>query len=891
MSTTSNNLKLAFANGNESLDVRQFSVHEGMNELFEVNVLAVSDDADLDISSFVGKGGAFKLETQNYLAAHTGRAWAGVVAQMSQVHAEPAPGQSMYQLTLVPDFWRTTLRKNNRIYQHKDTPTIVKELLAEWNITPVDKLKNKYPWHEYLVQYGESDFAFVSRVLEDAGISYYFSHDKTSGKGVDITKLVLSDVPTDKENERHGKLSYAGHQTPRFGGDDDFCATVTLTQRVKPGKQTVRDFNFRTPLLKSYKTATSGNKDEDKYEEYLYAPGAFWWDTKKPEKTVADRDNAPNNDEPGEGQALLKRTMEAARRRRLLVAFHTNALDLAPGKIVGINQEAEVKNHPRHDLAPDKKLLLLETNLEGEHNGEWSMTSVGVFADVPYRPERKTPRPKIHGLQSAFVVGPAGQEVFTDEYGRVRVQFHWDREGKYDEKSSCWVRVSHGWAGGKFGMMALPRVGHEVLVEFFDGDPDHPVIAGRVYNETSPVPWTLPDEATKTGWRTNSLPSSSPGYNELVFEDAAGKEEIHFQAQKTLSYTVKNSESSSIGATRTAAIGKADSVDVGKTMTVHVGETYKEGVGKQYVLSIGKTTGIVISDQQIVLSTGDASLVLSKGNVVFDAKQQLHIHAANGMGINVEKGTIVIQGGPNVRINDTGAGAAPVIAKVLAAAKPAPAGGGPVGHPPVIPTGGGKIDHPGKVDDVSVDMPMAKEGAADKKGAKKPAAKDTWVKDHPDDLKAALKAQRELLVAKQAEIKKWDATAQANFKQYFGTTSDAAKKTISDRIQKELDLNGKLTTDNFVQTEKHEDGTYAYVYPDDAKHKIYLDTAFEKAALTGTDSKAGALSHEMSHFSDIGGTKDVVYGAGPARALAAKDSAKALNNADNFEYYIEGAKP
>jgi hypothetical protein len=283
------------------------------------------------------------------------------------------------------------------------------------------------------------------------------------------------------------------------------------------------------------------------------------------------------------------------------------------------------------------------------------------------------------------------------------------------------------------------------------------------------------------------------------------------------------------------------------------------------------------------------------------------------MDITTKTGAIFIQGGPNVRINDGTSGPMPQIAKVDPADPASPAGGGPKGTPPVIPTGGGKIDKPGKVDDVNISAMAADEKtgpaakAGDDKGAKKP---DTWVKDHPDDIKAALKAQRELLLAKQAELKTWDDKAKANFKMYFGSTDDGAKKLVQDRIQSELDLNAKMKPENFVQSAKDDNSLYAYVYPDDASHKIYLAPAFERAPLTGEDSKAGTLSHEMSHFQDVGktsenlawydlydrftdtgGTQDHVYGASGARQLAKDNPYNALRNADNFEYYVEGAKP
>ena len=203
---TKNNLKLAFASiGSDVLDVRHFAVREAMNDLFEVTVLAVSTDDNVDLDAVVGKGAAFKLETPHYRPLTPGRVWAGVCARMSQVHAEAPPGVSTYKVVIVPTLWRTTLRRNSRIFQHLTTPEIVKSVLAEWQITPVQKLRGEYLPHEYCVQYGETDFAFISRLLEDAGISFSFSQASITGKGDEITKLVLDDGP-EREEPRKGRL-------------------------------------------------------------------------------------------------------------------------------------------------------------------------------------------------------------------------------------------------------------------------------------------------------------------------------------------------------------------------------------------------------------------------------------------------------------------------------------------------------------------------------------------------------------------------------------------------------------------------------------------------------------------------------------------------------------
>ena len=260
-------------------------------------------------------------------------------------------------------------------------------------------------------------------------------------------------------------------------------------------------------------------------------------------------------------------------------------------------------------------------------------------ADTPYRPAQTTPRPRVGGVQSALVVGPRGEEIHTDEFGRVRVQFHWDREGKLDERSSCWVRVSQGWAGTGFGMMVIPRVGQEVTVGFFEGDPDQPVIIGRVYNAVNRVPYKLPDNKTKSGWRTRSTPASaadasSPAYNELMFEDKKDAELVSLRAQRDLHKLVKANESERTGTDRT--------VSVGKSRTATVGAVDSTLVGTRHVVTVGGTS-LEMTDKRLVATTGEATITWSGPDLSLEAKGNITIVA--------HEGDVIIKGGPNVKIN------------------------------------------------------------------------------------------------------------------------------------------------------------------------------------------------------------------------------------------------
>jgi type VI secretion system secreted protein VgrG len=285
-------------------------------------------------------------------------------------------------------------------------------------------------------------------------------------------------------------------------------------------------------------------------------------------------------------------------------------------------------------------------------------------------------------VQSAVVVGPAGEDIHTDEFGRVRVQFHWDREGRFDERSSCWVRVSQGWAGGAYGMVALPRVGQEVLVGFIEGDPDQPVVVGRVFNNTTRVPYKLPEQRTVSTWKSNSTPGSE-GFNEILLDDAAGGERVYIQAEKDLEKLVKQDESDTIGnnlnkvvrANETESTGANRTIMVGINRTTTIGATDTTMVGVRHAVTMAPPagsagiapTGLEMVDRKITLSTGEATITLEGPNITLEAaaaillqaastirvQAKTHIQVESGGAVTIESkgGDILIQGGPMVRIN------------------------------------------------------------------------------------------------------------------------------------------------------------------------------------------------------------------------------------------------
>lgn len=758
------NLALSFASGESSLSVRRFSVHEDMSSLFAVSIWARSPNEDIDLSSIIGHPAAFRALT-GYAHTQAGeRLWSGICSHMELVQGE-STGLSTYYLRIVPTLWLLTQRRNNKIFQRKSVPDIVDEILAEWNIEPTWNIdRPSFHKFEYRVQYGESDYSFLSRLLEEAGICFGFVDEPEKG-----SKLVFWDAPQHNEPRQGLPLRYV--DKPNQASEIEFVSQVRISEEVRPGKVTVRDFDFRrTPSFKLIGDTPALGTFEDKLEQYVYSPSAFKVVQSKAEAIASGGnkaglfDDAKNNlienadakittlvnDEVTEllnkalkdvagkfatdvasdilggisgelagnvagkvvsdilhgdresfdihfekilrdkvkstinnriagkvdekvtqfvtktlgkfgkgkigqlaagamgdvakeatkaiggkvvdkvlgdgkkavegaagkamkmldqgqgiagllagddkglarhdekvGKELATRVAGSMRVGKKKLSFETNAMDLRPGTIFSMS------GHSRPELGADVKLLVTSFAAEGTNDGEWSMMGNAVFADQPYRPMMKTPRPKIEGIQSAIVVGPKGQEIHTDEHGRVRVQFHWDRHGEFNDESSLWMRVGQGWGGPGFGMIAIPRVGTEVMVGFLEGNPDSPVVLGQVFSTTSPVPHKLPDNKTVTAWRGNSSPGGG-GFNEILFEDMKGKEMLFMQAEKNLRKLVKHDETEitqqnrriTVGSNLTKMVTFDETETTGSDRTITVGENLRQSVGANHAVTV-----------------------------------------------------------------------------------------------------------------------------------------------------------------------------------------------------------------------------------------------------------------------------------------------------------------
>jgi type VI secretion system secreted protein VgrG len=587
--------------------VRRFATHEAMNEAFSADVWAVSEDPSADLSAVVGQPASFVVVTgdKNGVPGRR-RAFAGICRHAEQVQAEPA-GLSTYRFHVAAPLWLLSQRRGYRIFQHRTPREIVEKILGEWRLPSRWSLRHAYRKLHYKVQYGETDFDFVRRILEEAGIAFAYVQ---AGEAME---LVFSDVLQEQAPREAPPIPYVDN--PGEAAGDWFRELVTrvhVAHNVRPGKRTDRDFDFRRPDHALFGQAPTAPAPEDRYEQYAHSPGGFLVE-------VAGAGGAPQDDkatarhDDAAGAHKATRELEAKRADKVQIAFGTNVLDLWPGILFHVDR------HPHPDLPVGRKLLLTSFDVEGTRDQEWSMRGVAAAADVPYRPPLVTPKPRAR-LQSAVVVGPPGQEIHTDEHGRVRVQLPWDREGREDDDSTPWIRTSHGWAGAGYGLLNLPRVGQEVLVDFLQGDPEQPVIVGRVFNGQRPVPYQTPEYKTRSGWKSESS-MGGDGYNEIYFEDLKDSEIVNVQAQKNLRHLVKNDEVITVGHDRDKVVERNETETTWGSRVQVTGVDRGENTGRDRLTVIDGDREMLARAHETERTWGDHELAVVKDQDVFTGGQ------------------------------------------------------------------------------------------------------------------------------------------------------------------------------------------------------------------------------------------------------------------------------
>ena len=509
--------------------------------LYEVDLL--SHDVNIDLSALLGQPASVALERND----GTVREFTGIVTNFALVGRH---GKFVrYRAELRPWLWLLGNRVNSRIFQNQKVPDVVMGMFREHGWTDFQPLlSGEYRNWEYLVQYRESDLNFVSRLMEQEGIYYYFKH--ADGKHT----LVLADSYTAHETSVGNEQLQYFPPLERERRDVEHVDGWLTSRRIRSGSYSLVDYNFKRPssLVTSQRSAPNDHAQASA-ERFDY-PGGFYEPSEAMEQARLRLEEHQADHEVAEGTATA---------RGLLAGSLFTLVDFP--------RDDQNKEYLVTEAIHELRTSEYESGQMADVEADYRLRFVAIDAKRPYRAPRLTPKPIVEGPQPAVVVGQAGQEIWTDEYGRVRVQFFWDREGKRDESSSCFVRVAQIWAGSGWGGMHLPRIGHEVIVDFLEGDPDRPIIVGRVYNADNMPPYELPANQTQSGIKSRSSVGGGPdNFNELRFEDKKGQEEVYLQAEKDHNVHVKNNQSHNVIKNRSASVGGDDSVSVSGNRSVSV---------------------------------------------------------------------------------------------------------------------------------------------------------------------------------------------------------------------------------------------------------------------------------------------------------------------------------
>ena len=564
--STSNLLSLEI-DADDAFDIREVTLEDGMSSLFTIEIVAVSTNPAVDFESIVGREAKFRVRSVEGGYGGTGSpCWSGIVSEIHQLRSEEA-GVSTYHLSVAPQLWLLTQRSNCRVFQQMTDLDVVRSILAEWGIQPAVEVSRPLKTRKYRVQYQETDFTFVTRLLEAAGITYYFR------RGEEGSMLVLSDAP-EKGQVREAPLDHVDEVVTGNLHATGFRASRT----IRSGKMTFADHDHRlpnAPLLAE--AAGSQHPVESRLESFSYLPGAFRFGNKGPKDTPFADDRGRTRTDPDEGKRLAEQAAFASAARAKSFSFESNALDLGTGTVL------KVQGHPIAER--EGNLLVTRISLTGTSHSVPHLTVSGHAASTPHRPEMVTPRPSIHGVECATVVGPSGETIHCDEFGRVRVQFHWDRYGKMDEQSSCWVPVNQPWAGDAFGSLNLPRIGQEVIIGFLGGDPEEPIIVGRLFTNLLRPPFPMPQNKTQSGFRSASVPQTG-GYNEMMFEDKAGSELVRMRAERDFTTRVNRNHDMSIGNDRSSHVEMNDREKVDGDQIHSVLGQMVSSIGKDQLMSV-----------------------------------------------------------------------------------------------------------------------------------------------------------------------------------------------------------------------------------------------------------------------------------------------------------------
>jgi type VI secretion system secreted protein VgrG len=601
--------------GAESLQFRALSARDELGRLFSYELDLISDDPALKASDLLGQTMTVHLEQRDGELRH----FNGYITDFALVGSSGS--FALYHVTLRPWLWLLTRTANCRIFQHLSVPDIVRQIFRDQGLTDFEeRLSGNYQKSDFTVQYRESDFNFVSRLMEREGIYYYFKHAQ------DKHILVLAD-------------SYSAHDAgsgcetlPYFPPDIqrdarmEFVDSWTTSHHLETGAYALSDFDFQRPNANLQAKLSAPNDHAQANFEIFDYPGAY------------------TQVRAGEDYAKIR--LEERHVDYAGAHGRTNARPFAVGNFFTL-AEHPVEDQNReylivsahHEMRTHDPRSGAELPEEEVHRCDFSV----IESSRPFRPARLSKAPIVHGPQTAIVVGKAGEDIWTDDHGRVKVKFHWDRFASGDENSSCWVRVSQAWAGSGWGGIHIPRIGQEVIIDFLEGDPDRPIITGRVYNGDNRTPFALPANQTQSGIKSHSTKGGGQNnFNALRFEDKKGSEQVYLQAEKDLDSLVKNDETRDVKHDQTITIGNDRKKTVVKNETVLVQGSRTETVAKQETITIGgsRTESVALAES-ITVGAARTTAIGGADSLTVGGAQMVSVGGARSIAVGGVESTSI----------------------------------------------------------------------------------------------------------------------------------------------------------------------------------------------------------------------------------------------------------
>ena len=631
--------------GKDALLFRALRGREELSRLSDFDLVALSLDRAIVPGALLGKDVSVKIELRSGGVRHLH----GYVTRFAQgaMHGR----YYQYRLRVRPWLWFLTRTADCRIFQDKTPPEIIKEVFADHKVAVYEEhLTGTYLKREYCVQYRETDFAFVSRLMEEEGIYYYFEHHE------DRHVMKLVDASSAHPSLEHAPSIPYYEPGKQVRVEDEFIHAWTFTQDIQAGEHVLDDYDFTKPKAELLVKSRLAQPHERSTYDIFDWPGEYH--------------------EVGDGEHYVQTRLDELHTEFDRAEAECNVRDIVVGRLFTLT------NPPRGDQG--REYLITSATYDMRDNAyESAPESPATFqcgftvlqSKQQFRPARITPRPIVKGTQTAMVVGPDGEEIWCDKYGRIKVLFHWDRYGKGDENSSCWIRVAQNLSGKRWGMVFIPRIGQEVIVDFLEGDPDRPIIIGAVYNGLEMPPYGLPEHKTKTVIFKSNTTLGGNGFNEIRIEDKKGEEQVFVHGEKDLDVRIKNDRREWIGHDRHLIV-KRDKVE-------EIDRDEHGVVKRDRVEEVKRDDNLTVGGKQAISITGSHSLSVT-GDVAEDFK--MNHHESVNLNYSLRALQVVVEGlvGLTIKVGGSFITLSPAGVQIMGPTVMINSGGAPLVAPPIL---------------------------------------------------------------------------------------------------------------------------------------------------------------------------------------------------------------